>query len=82
MARNIAISDDVYERLKRLKRKNDSFSDVIRRLLPPRGQLMEIAGTKTFTEAEWDEVERAFREDILLDEQRADDLLKKMKKEE
>ncbi len=81
MARNIAVADDVYDRLKKLKRKNESFSDVIRRLLPPRGQLMEIAGTKTFTDAEWEEVEKAFQDESLLDEQRTNEILKKMKEE-
>ncbi len=33
MAKNIAVSDDVYEMLSRIKMRNESFSDVIRRLI-------------------------------------------------
>ena len=45
------ISDDVYEELKRLKGPNESFSDVIRKLLAGRrGKLSEIAGSGTITD--------------------------------
>ncbi|WP_457590280.1 antitoxin VapB family protein [Geoglobus sp.] len=36
MAKNIAVSDDVYEMLSRIKMRNESFSDVIRRLIRQR----------------------------------------------
>ena len=56
MAKTIALSDDVYEILIKLKRKDESFSDVIRRLLPPRTMLQDIAGKGTFSLEEWEEV--------------------------
>ena len=33
MARTLAISDDVYEMVSKVKMKGESFSDIIRRLL-------------------------------------------------
>lgn len=47
------VSDDVYERLKRIKRPGESFSDVIRRLLKYKPRLIEIAGSKTVTVKDW-----------------------------
>jgi len=32
--KNISLSEDAYKRLKNMKRENESFSDVIRRLCP------------------------------------------------
>lgn len=42
MARNIAISDPAYERLLRLKRKGESFSDVVLRIAPSRPSIGEV----------------------------------------
>ncbi|MFX0206419.1 MAG: antitoxin VapB family protein, partial [Candidatus Hodarchaeota archaeon] len=36
MAKNIAVSDEVYKLLSQLKLDNESFSGVIKRLLPPK----------------------------------------------
>ena len=52
MARTIAISDDVYELLKRSKLPNESFSSVIRRNMK-RGKLSEIAGSHTISTSDW-----------------------------
>ena len=57
MARTIAISDEVYELLKKSKLPNESFSSVIRRNLK-RGKLGEIAGSRTITLADWKRAKR------------------------
>ena len=62
------LSEEVYERLKRIKRPGESFSDVINRLLRYRPRLMEIAGSKTISIKEWEEVKRALKDREKLDE--------------
>ena len=52
LARTIAVSDDVYELLRRSKLPNESFSSVIRRNLK-RGKLSEIAGSRTIGRSDW-----------------------------
>lgn len=42
MTKTISLSDDAYNILKRIKRKNESFSDVIKRIIGSKGNLMEI----------------------------------------
>jgi len=60
VAKNIAVSDDVYKLLSSLKLSGESFSDTIRRLArTPR--LSEIAGTKTVTKEQWLSVEAVFK---------------------
>ena len=54
MARTIAVSDEVYELLEKLKLPQESFSDVIKRIIKRGGRLMDIAGRKTITKEEWD----------------------------
>lgn len=58
MARTIAISDEVYELLKRAKLPGESFSTVIKRNLR-RGKLSEIVGTAILTSEDWDATKRA-----------------------
>ena len=60
MAKNIAVSDDVYKLLSSLKLPDESFSDTIRRLVRT-PKLSEIAGTKTVTKEQWLSVEAAFK---------------------
>jgi predicted CopG family antitoxin len=43
-SRNIAIRDDVYKRLLKAKKEEESFSDVIERLLEGRSEIMSYAG--------------------------------------
>jgi predicted CopG family antitoxin len=78
MAKNIAVSDEVYKVLNQLKLENESFSEVIKRLLPPKSMLSDIAGSKTFSYQEWSEVQRAFKEQPALDNKRMQKLLEKM----
>lgn len=42
--KTISIMDDVYELLVRSKKKEESFSDELRRILPKRGSILECAG--------------------------------------
>ncbi len=51
MAKVISISDDVYEMLKSMKKENESFSDVIRRLIR-RSSLQELSGSLSRETAE------------------------------
>lgn len=75
MAKNVSLSDDVYETLFLLKKKNESFSDVIRRLLPPKGMLHDLAGRKTFSYEEWETVSKAFQTQQSHDNERKKQLL-------
>ncbi len=50
--KNISISEDVYRRLRRAKRGNESFSEVIRRLLGPDDDIMNLFGSITMTDGE------------------------------
>ena len=52
MARTIAISDEVYELLKRSKLPGESFSTVIRRGLRKR-KISELAGSGTLSTEDW-----------------------------
>jgi len=61
MAKTIAVSDDVYELLRKSKLRNESFSDVIRRALRKGMRLSDIAGSRTVTKEDWERVTRAFR---------------------
>ena len=78
LAKNIAVSDEVYKILNQLKLVNESFSDVIKRLLPPKSMLLDIAGTKTFSYQEWIEVQSAFKDQRALDDERMKKLLRRM----
>ena len=42
--KTISIMDDAYTLLAKKKQKGESFSDVIRRLAGPRGDIMQFAG--------------------------------------
>jgi len=74
------VSEEVYERLKRMKRPGESFSDVINRLLRYKPRLMEIAGSKTISIKEWEEVKKALKDREKLDEVRIKYLLELMSK--
>ena len=74
------VSEEVYERLKRMKRPGESFSDVINRLLRYKPRLMEIAGSKTISIKEWEEVKKALKDREKLDKVRIKYLLELMSK--
>jgi|GEM_PF-692551 len=64
----IMVSDEIYEKLKRMKRPGESFSDVIGRLLSYKPKLSEIAGSGTISSSDWERVKEVFRKRDELDE--------------
>ena len=61
------LSDDVYEKLKRMKRRGESFSDVISRLLK-KPKLLDVAGSMTVKKEDWETVKVRFQVQKDLDE--------------
>jgi len=53
LARNIAISDEVYELLRKSKLPGESFSVVIKRSLKTKTRLLDIVGSGALTIADW-----------------------------
>ncbi len=53
MAKNVSIADDVYMALKRRKRENESFTDLIRRLMEARPAIADVMGKELLTEQDW-----------------------------
>ncbi len=53
MAKTIAVSDDVYELLKKARMPGESFSAVIRRSLKMASKLSEIKGSGTLSIEDW-----------------------------
>ncbi|UJG41298.1 MAG: antitoxin VapB family protein [Candidatus Heimdallarchaeum aukensis] len=60
MAKNIAISDELYKLLKRLKRPGESFTDVILRSIKHSTSIMDITGKKTIPLEEWEKLKKLF----------------------
>ncbi len=58
MAKNIALADDVYRDLKCMKRNDEIFSDLVRRLIRTRGMISTLAGTATLSTEVWLEVKK------------------------
>lgn len=56
MAKTIAVSNEVYELLQKVKMPGESFSDVIKRGLQREARLSDIFGSGTITLQEWGEV--------------------------
>lgn len=75
MAKTIAVSDDVYEMLKKSKLPHESFSDVIRRSLKRGMKLSDIAGSLTVSKEDWRKVVEAFEHQREMDEERRRQLL-------
>ena len=69
------VSDDVYERLKRMKKPGESFSDVISRLLNYKPKLSEIAGSGTISIRDWEKIKEVFKDRDKLDDVRRKYLL-------
>ena len=76
MAKTIAVADDVYESLSKLKLPEESFSDIIRKSLKKGIRLSDIAGSRTITKEDWQKVIQAFGEQRALDEERKRRLMK------
>ncbi|MBD3407490.1 MAG: hypothetical protein GF411_15335 [Candidatus Lokiarchaeota archaeon] len=75
MAKNIALAEDVYRDLKRMKRDGESFSDLIRRLMKTRGTISKLAGSATLSTEEWLEMKRLKDEQAAMDESRTETIL-------
>lgn len=74
MAKTIAVSDDVYKFLSKIKRPGESFSDVIRSLKEG-AKLSDIAGSETVPKEEWRRVTTTYERQKKLDEERRKRLL-------
>ncbi len=62
MAKTIAVSDETYEMLKKVKAENESFSQVIQRSLKKRGKLSDLVGRGTLSKADWKRTKDEIRE--------------------
>ncbi|MDG6962182.1 MAG: antitoxin VapB family protein [Nitrososphaerota archaeon] len=60
-SKNLAIKEDVYDKLLEAKKGDESFSDVIQRLLEGKSELMSYAGIFSQDE-EFDQVTRDIEE--------------------
>lgn len=66
MAKNIAVSNDVYELLTKVKLPGESFSDVIRRQFKQGARLSDIRGSRTISKQEWLKLRKTIRESELV----------------
>jgi predicted CopG family antitoxin len=74
--KNISITEDAYARLAALKRPNESFSQVIKRITERRS-ILELAGILSASEAQ--EFRDAVKDSSNLSKFRMDDIEEKMK---
>ena len=77
MAKNIAVSDELYKLLKQLKRPGESFTDVILRSIKHSTSIMDIAGKKTIPLEEWEKLKKLFEAKEIEDYKCKRDLLEK-----
>jgi len=77
MAKNIAVSDDVYELLQRGKLPGESFSDVIRRGLKRSTRLGDIKGSRTISRDDWIRVQRSIRESEEITQKKLDRMFRR-----
>jgi len=61
MVKTISISDEVYEKLKKMKLEGESFSDVINRLIERRTKISDIAEMNILTEEEAKKIEELLK---------------------
>jgi predicted CopG family antitoxin len=61
LAKTIAVSDDVYDLLRKAKVPGESYSDVIRRGLKRGLRLSDIAGSGTITVEQWNRTQKVLR---------------------
>ena len=72
MAKTIAVSDDVYQLLRKVKLPGESFSDVIRRGLGHGVKLTDIYGSGTISKADWAKVRKTIRESEMITRRKLD----------
>mgnify|MGYP001562056873 CR=1 FL=1 len=75
--KTISIMEDAYEILLRNKARNESFSQVIRRTMKRKRDIMEFAGTLDMDDEEADEIKKKIE---LMGENSTRELLKRVKK--
>jgi len=61
MVKTISVSDEVYEKLKKMKLEGESFSDVINRLIERRTKISDIAEMNILTEEEAKKIEELLK---------------------
>ena len=66
MAKNIAVSNDVYELLRKVKLPGESFSDVIRRQFKQGAKLSGIRGSSIISKQDWLKVRKTIRKSELI----------------
>ncbi len=62
MTKNIAVSDDVYKLLGKIRPPGESFSHVIRRGLKQGMRLSDIKGSRTISREDWVKIRKKIRE--------------------
>ncbi len=75
MAKNIAVSDDVYDLLRKVKLPGESFSDVIRRGLKEGARLSDIRGSRTISREDWVKVRKTIRESETIGQKKLEKML-------
>ncbi len=76
--KNISIMDDVYDKLTARKGAHESFSDVIRRTLEGKKDIMEFAGAwKDMSDKDFEELKESVEK---LRKSSTDELLRKFKR--
>ncbi|MBD3283040.1 antitoxin [Candidatus Pacearchaeota archaeon] len=63
MTKVISLSDDAYNMLKDLKEEGESFSDVVRRIVKKKQNLLDFAGCWKGDKEELDMIEKKIYED-------------------
>ncbi len=62
MSKEIAVSDDVYKLLGKIRLPGESFSDVICRVLKQGMRLSDIKGSRTISREDWVKIRKKIRE--------------------
>lgn len=75
MAKNIVISEELYELLSKLKREGESLNDVIMRSVKYSTSIQDIAGTKIIPKKDWEKLKAIFQEKERKDMERKTALL-------
>ena len=58
MAKTIAVSDEVYKKLKKARVPGESFSATIKRTLERKPRLSSVVGSGTLTREDWSETKK------------------------
>lgn len=58
MAKTIAVSDEVYKKLKKARLPGESFSSAIKRILETRPKLSELIGDRILSPEDWAKTRR------------------------